>query len=119
MTTLDAIIAATRATRARRNSYTRTLLDKGVAHCAKKFGEEAVEATIAAVAQDDAALRAEAADVLYHLLVMLRARDVPLAEVLARTGAADTQQRPRGKGVALAMIPGAPQLRHQLGAFHG
>ena len=77
---LDAIIAE-RAQASAENSYTRTLLDKGALHCAKKFGEEAVEATIAAVAQDDAALRAEAADVLYHLLVMLRARDVPLADV--------------------------------------
>jgi len=77
---LDAIIAE-RAQASAENSYTRTLLGKGALHCAKKFGEEAVEATIAAVAQDDAALRAEAADVLYHLLVMLRARDVPLADV--------------------------------------
>ena len=69
--------------RAPTQSYTRTLLEKGVAHCAKKFGEEAVELAIAAVAQDDAALRGEAADVLYHLLVMLRARGLPLADVLA------------------------------------
>jgi phosphoribosyl-ATP pyrophosphohydrolase len=76
-------IVASRAHADAGSSYTRTLLDKGVAQCAKKFGEEATEAVIAAVAQDDAALRAEAADVLYHLLVLLRARDVPLAEVMA------------------------------------
>jgi len=58
-------------------SYTRTLLEKGVTHCAKKFGEEATEAVIAAVAQDDAA------DVLYHFLVLLRAREMPLADVMA------------------------------------
>ncbi len=65
------------------SSYTRSLLDKGVAHCAKKFGEEATEAVIAAVAQDERALCAEAADVLYHLLVVLRARNVALSEVMA------------------------------------
>ena len=52
-------------------SYTRKLLDKGVAQCAKKFGEEAVETVIAAVGEDRERLIAEAADVLYHLLVLL------------------------------------------------
>ncbi len=65
------------------SSYTRSLLDKGVARCAKKFGEEAVEAVIAAVAEDDAALKAEAADVLYHLLVVLKARGIALSDVMA------------------------------------
>ena len=64
-------------------SYTRKLLDKGVAQCAKKFGEEAVEAALAAVSEDREHLIAESADVLYHLLVMLRARGVTLAEVEA------------------------------------
>jgi phosphoribosyl-ATP pyrophosphohydrolase len=64
-------------------SYTRKLLDKGAAHCAKKFGEEAVEAVLAAVSEDRGRVTAEAADVLYHLLVMLHARDVTLAEVEA------------------------------------
>jgi len=63
-------------------SYTRSLLDKGPAHCARKFGEEAIELTIAAAAEDEGAVRAEAADVLYHLLVLLRARDVSLASVV-------------------------------------
>ena len=78
MFTLDDLsrLIAQRAEASAEKSYTRTLLDKGVAHCAKKFGEEAFETAIAAVAQDDAALRAEAADVLYHLLVLLQARGV-------------------------------------------
>jgi phosphoribosyl-ATP pyrophosphohydrolase len=63
-------------------SYTRSLLDKGAAHCARKFGEEAVELAIAAAALDESAVRAEAADVLYHLLVVLRARGVALASVM-------------------------------------
>ena len=64
-------------------SYTRTLLDKGVAHCAKKLGEEAFETAIAAVQDDRGRLIAEAADLLYHLLVVLQARGVTLAEVEA------------------------------------
>ena len=63
-------------------SYTKSLLDKGPAHCARKFGEEAIELTIAAAAQDEAAVRAEAADVLYHLLVLLRARGVAFVSVV-------------------------------------
>jgi phosphoribosyl-ATP pyrophosphohydrolase len=62
-------------------SYTRTLVDKGVAHCAKKLGEEAVEVAIAAIAEDRGRVVAEAADLLYHLLVVLNARGIPLAEV--------------------------------------
>jgi phosphoribosyl-ATP pyrophosphohydrolase len=64
-------------------SYTRQLLDKGVAHCAKKFGEEAIETTLAAVSEDRERLIAETADLLYHLLVVLKARDITLAEVEA------------------------------------
>ena len=64
-------------------SYTRQLLDKGVAHCAKKFAEEAVETTLAAVGEDRERLIAETADLLYHLLVVLEARGVALAEVEA------------------------------------
>ena len=63
-------------------SYTRSLLDRGVAYCARKFGEEAIELTIAAAAEDEATVRAEAADVLYHLLVLLRARDIAFASVV-------------------------------------
>ena len=64
-------------------SWTAKLLSKGPEKCAEKFGEEAVEAIIEAVKGDRAKLTAEAADVLYHLLVMLAARDVALADVLA------------------------------------
>lgn len=65
------------------SSYTASLLSKGTAKCAEKFGEEAVEAIIAAAQHDPDALRSEAADVLYHLLVLLTASEVPLASVLA------------------------------------
>ena len=64
-------------------SYTKSLLTQGVARTAKKFGEEAVECAIAAVAQDQTALVAESADVLYHLMVMLRSRGVTLDAVMA------------------------------------
>ena len=64
-------------------SYTRALIDKGVAHCAKKLGEEAIETGLAAVQEDKAKVIAEAADLLYHLLVLLTARGVTLAEVEA------------------------------------
>jgi phosphoribosyl-ATP pyrophosphohydrolase len=64
-------------------SYTRKLLDKGIAHCAKKFGEEAVETVMAAVGEDRERLIEESADTLYHLLVLLQARGVTLAEVEA------------------------------------
>ena len=64
-------------------SYTRKLIDRGVSHCAKKLGEEAVEAALAAVGEDRDHMIAEAADVLYHLLVLLHARGISLAEVEA------------------------------------
>jgi phosphoribosyl-ATP pyrophosphohydrolase len=64
-------------------SYTKTLLDKGAEHCAKKLGEEAVETVIAAIANDRNHLIAESADLLYHLLVLLKARGVTLDEVEA------------------------------------
>ena len=67
-------------------SYTRTLVDKGVAHCAKKLGEEAVEVAIAAIAEDRSRLIAEAADLLYHLFVVLKVRGVSLTEVEAVLG---------------------------------
>lgn len=65
------------------SSWTAQLLAKGPEKCAEKFGEEAIEAIIEAVKGDKAALTAEAADVLYHLLVMLAASDVPLTDVMA------------------------------------
>lgn len=65
------------------SSWTANLLSKGPEKCAEKFGEESVEAIIEAVKGDQAALTSEAADVLYHLLVMLASRDVALDDVLA------------------------------------
>ena len=65
------------------SSWTAKLLARGPEKAAEKFGEEAVEAIIEAVRGDRQALTCEAADVLYHLLVMLSARDVALADVLA------------------------------------
>jgi phosphoribosyl-ATP pyrophosphohydrolase len=72
-------------------SYTRKLLDRGIAHCAKKLGEEAVEAAIAAVGEDRQHLIGEAADVLYHLLVVLHARGITLDEVEAELSARTRQ----------------------------
>ena len=66
------------------SSYTRQLLDRGVDHCAKKLGEEAIETVLAAVEEDRARLIAEAADLIYHLLVVLEARGISLAEVEAQ-----------------------------------
>lgn len=62
-------------------SYTRKLLDRGVAQCAKKMGEEAVELALASVIESRERLIEEAADLVYHLLVVLKARDIKLAEV--------------------------------------
>lgn len=64
------------------SSWTAKLLSQGPEKCAEKFGEEAVEAIIEAVKGDRAGLTSEAADVLYHLLVMLAACDVPLDAVM-------------------------------------
>ena len=82
LTRLAATIEA-RKTADPESSWTAKLLAKGPEKCAEKFGEEAVEAIIEAVKGDKAKLTSEAADVLYHLLVMLAARDVTLAQVLA------------------------------------
>ncbi len=83
--TLDDLdrIVADRAGAGAESSYTAKLLAEGPARAAKKLGEEAVEAAIAAVQGNRAELVREAADVLYHLLVVLRAGGVPLDEVMA------------------------------------
>ncbi|MEZ5779295.1 MAG: phosphoribosyl-ATP diphosphatase [Paracoccaceae bacterium] len=85
MTTLDKLAATIAARKGAdpETSWTAKLLAKGPEKCAEKFGEEAIEAIIEAVKGDRAALTAEAADVLYHLLVMLASRDVSLDDVLA------------------------------------
>ena len=72
-------------------SYTRKLLDRGVAQCAKKLGEEAVELALASVGESRERLIDEAADLIYHLLVVLKARDIKLAEVEAVLGARASQ----------------------------
>jgi phosphoribosyl-ATP pyrophosphohydrolase len=84
VTALERLAATVDARRAADpdSSWTAKLLAKGPEKCAEKFGEEALEAIIEAVKGDRARLTAEAADVLYHLLVMLASRDVPLADVL-------------------------------------
>jgi len=79
---LDARLAL-RATASPDESYTAKLLSRGIEKCAQKLGEEAVEAVIAGVTGNRPELVKESADVLYHLLVLLRAADVPLAEVMA------------------------------------
>ena len=102
MTALDRLAATIEARRGAdpASSWTAQLLAKGPEKCAEKFGEEAVEAIIEALRGDRARLTAEAADVLYHLLVMLAARDVPLSDVLAeldrregRSGVAEKASR--------------------------
>jgi len=64
-------------------SYTRGLLDGGVSYCAKKLGEEAIETVLAAVGEDRPRLIAETADLIYHLLVVLKARGIALSDVEA------------------------------------
>jgi phosphoribosyl-ATP pyrophosphohydrolase len=83
--TLDDLAAIIEARKASDpdSSWTAKLLAKGPEKCAEKFGEEAVEAIIEAVKGDKAGLTSEAADVLYHLLVMLASRDVALTDVMA------------------------------------
>ncbi len=80
-------------------SYTRSLLDKGIAHCAKKMNEEAFETAMAAINEDRDRVTAEAADLLYHLLVVLEARGVTLAEVEALLCEAYGAIGSAGKGV--------------------
>jgi phosphoribosyl-ATP pyrophosphohydrolase len=72
-------------------SYTARLLAAGTGKCARKFGEEAVEAIVAATSGDRSGLTAEAADVLYHLLVLLRSGGVPLSEVMEQLAARTAQ----------------------------
>jgi phosphoribosyl-ATP pyrophosphohydrolase len=93
-------IVAERAKAAPDESWTAKLLAAGPERAAKKLGEEAVEAVIAAVKGDRAELIAESADLLYHLLVVLKARDVALQDVLsqleartARSGLAEKAAR--------------------------
>jgi phosphoribosyl-ATP pyrophosphohydrolase len=83
-------------------SYTRKLLDKGAVHCAKKLGEEAVETVIAALGTDREHLVAESADLIYHLLVLLKSRGVRLEDVEAalaqRTSMSGLEEKASRKG---------------------
>jgi phosphoribosyl-ATP pyrophosphohydrolase len=76
-------IVASRALESASISYTRKLLDAGIEKCAKKLGEEATETVIAATAGSKEQVVAESADLLYHLLVVLKARGADLSEVYA------------------------------------
>jgi phosphoribosyl-ATP pyrophosphohydrolase len=79
------------------SSYTRKLLDKGTEHCAKKLGEEAVETVIASLGNDRDHLIAESADLIFHLLVLLKSKAVSLQEVEAalagRTGMSGLEEK--------------------------
>ncbi len=99
---LEKIVAA-RAKASPDESWTAKLLAKGPEKAAEKFGEEAIEAVIEAVRNDPEALASEAADVLFHLLVMLHARGVSVAQVMAvlearqsQSGLAEKAARPKG-----------------------
>jgi phosphoribosyl-ATP pyrophosphohydrolase len=95
-------IVATRAASGDPASYTAELSRRGTAHCAKKLGEEAVEAAIAAVRGDREGLKAEAADLLYHLLVLLYATGVPydavMRELERRTAETGLEEKARRTG---------------------
>ncbi|MCU0831381.1 MAG: phosphoribosyl-ATP diphosphatase [Rhizobiaceae bacterium] len=98
---LEALIAA-RAASGDPSSWTVQLMTRGMDKAAQKMGEEAVEAVIAAVRGDREGLVGESADLLYHLLVVLKIAKVPLAEVLGelgrrtgRGGVAEKASRPR------------------------
>jgi len=103
----DALIRLAAAIAARRSataatSYTKSLLEKGAAACAKKLGEEAVETVIAGVSESGEKLCSEAADLLYHLLVLLESRNVRLEDVLSelarrtsQSGHAEKASRPQ------------------------
>jgi len=79
------------------SSYTAQLLSKGPEKCAKKFGEEAIEVVLASLDQNDEHLIAESADVLYHLLVLLKSRNIALKSVMdeldRRTGQSGLQEK--------------------------
>ncbi|SFO37445.1 phosphoribosyl-ATP pyrophosphatase [Cohaesibacter marisflavi] len=96
LTDLEAIIDK-RAGSEDKKSYTRKLIGKGVGKCAQKMGEEAVEAVIAAVEGDKQELTSETADLLYHLLVVLKISNVPLSDVMdelaSRTGQTGLEEK--------------------------
>jgi phosphoribosyl-ATP pyrophosphohydrolase len=114
--TLDRLTAtiAARRTAEPGSSYTASLLAQGVPHIARKLGEEAIETVIAALSGDAKAVTGEAADLLFHLLVLLDAAKVPLTDVLAEldrregvSGLAEKAARPGARPISLAP-PEAP-----------
>ncbi len=90
-------IVAERASASPDQSWTAKLFAAGQAKAAKKLGEEAVETVVAAISQDRKNLTDEAADLLYHLLVVLKIADIPLSDVFAelerRTGQSGLQEK--------------------------
>lgn len=92
-------IVARRASADGDTSYTARLSAAGIGKASQKFGEEAVETIVAALSEDGEALTKEAADVLYHLLVVLRLRGVPLSDVMSelerRTAETGLQEKAR------------------------
>lgn len=101
MSAIDRLAAtiAARKQAAPDSSWTAKLLSRGPEKCAEKFGEEAVEAVIEAVRGDRVRLTAEAADAIYHLLVMCAARDVSWrdieAELARREGSSGIEEKAR------------------------
>lgn len=93
---LEAIVAE-RANASPEESWTARLVAKGKPKAAQKLGEEAVEAVIAAISEDDEGLIGESADLLYHLLVVLRLADIPLSAVMEelqrRTGQSGLEEK--------------------------
>ena len=105
---LDRIVAE-RAASAPDVSWTAKLLAAGPSRVAKKFGEEAIEAVIAATQGDQAELTHEAADTLYHLLVLLRSLDVPLADVMLELERRSGQSGLAEKAARSDKGPAAPE----------
>lgn len=93
---LDRVVAA-RIKNGDEKSYTARLVRKGVARCAQKVGEEGVETALAAMQKDNRALASEAADLLYHLIVLLRAKQLPLAGVTAVLEKRHAPKKPAGR----------------------
>lgn len=93
---LEAIVAE-RAKASPEESWTARLVAKGKPKAAQKLGEEAVETVIAAISEDDEGLIGESADLLYHLLVVLKLADIPLSSVMAelerRTGQSGLEEK--------------------------
>ena len=91
---LEAIVAK-RAAASPDESWTAKLVASGMEKAAKKLGEEAVETVIAAMKADTAEITSETADLLFHLLVVLRMSNVPLSDVLA-----ELERRTNQSGIA-------------------